>query len=305
VSAFADRAEYGALRGLMALLVILPEAGSRWICRRFGDLLFDLVRLRRRVALSNLRASFPERSEEEIRGIARRCYRGYAETVGEFARLPRWTAGEVLERSEVVGAEHIDAVVGRGKGVILLTGHFGNWEWLGPLITAMGHRMSVVVGEQHNRLVDGFINRTRAQLGVGVLSAERDLRGIVQALDRRGIVAMVADQDAGRDGIFVDFLGRAASTAVGPVRLARRFDVPIVMGFAIRMPGGRLRFELTPPIRVPSEGEVGEVERTYTEAWSRRLEEYVRTYPDHWFWMHRRWKTRPETARNRMKGVAG
>lgn len=305
MSTFEDRLEYGALRALLAFLVTVPESWSRWICRRLGDLLYDGVRLRRRVAIANLRASFPEEPEGEIHSIARRCYRGYAETVGEFARLPVWTPRELLARSEVVGGEQIDAAKAGGRGAILLTGHFGNWEWLGPLITAMGHRISVVVGEQHNRLVDAYINRTRARLGVGVLSAERDIRGIVQTLDRQGIVAMVADQDAGRDGIFVEFLGRAASTAVGPVRLARRFKVPIVMGFAIRLPGGRLRFELDPPFHVPADGNAEDVEREYTARWSHRLEEAVRARPDHWFWMHRRWKTRPDTARDRSKGGVG
>jgi KDO2-lipid IV(A) lauroyltransferase len=299
VSAVSDRIEYAGLRFLLAGLARAPLPLARWACRRLGDLLFDVVRIRRRVALENLRASFPEKSEGEIRGIARACFRGFCETVSEFARLPRLSRTQLLAMSEVVGIEHLVEAAGSGRGVILLTGHFGNWEWLGALFPAMGYRLSVVVGEQHNRLVDRFINDARAKLGVGILSAERDLRGILRALENRGLLAIVGDQDAGRDGVFIDFLGRAASTAVGPVRLARRFDVPLVVGFAIRMPDGRIRLELAPPLRIPQDGDARSVERDYTARWSRTLEEYVRRYPDHWFWMHRRWKTRPETARSR------
>jgi KDO2-lipid IV(A) lauroyltransferase len=156
-----------------------------------------------------------------------------------------------------------------------------------------------VVGEQRNRLVEALMDRVRRSRGLSILSAERDLRGLMGALRRREFVAIAGDQDAGRDGIFIDFLGRPASTAVGPVRLARRFGVPILMGFALRRQDGGMRLELQPPIVVPQDGDESEVVLKYTRSWSATLEEYVRRYPDQWFWMHRRWKTRPETARLR------
>jgi KDO2-lipid IV(A) lauroyltransferase len=302
VSDPSDWIEYAALRGLLGFLARTPASFGRWFCRGLGDILFDLIRLRRRVTLENLRASFPEKTEAEIGEIARACYRTFCETVAEFARVPRLSPEELLESSTVVGREHLEAAARSGRGVILLTGHFGNWELLGALFPAMGYRLSVVVGEQHNRLVDRYINDARARMGVGVLSAEKDLRGILRALEGKGLLAIVGDQDAGRDGVFVEFLGRPASTAVGPVRLARRFGVPIVLGFAIRQPRGKLRFELLPPIHVPREGDDETVELEYTGIWSRILEDYVRRYPEHWFWMHRRWKTRPDSARRLTKG---
>ena len=303
MSRIPDSIEYVALRGLIAILRRVPSGLSRLICRGLGDILYDAVRLRRRVTLENLRAAFPERPDAEIRRIARSCYRTFCETAGEIARLPRLSREELLSLSEVVGREHLESAVGRGRGVVLLTAHFGNWEWGGALLNALGYEISVVVGEQHNRLVDRYVNELRAGLGVGVLSAEKDLRGILRAFERRGLVAMVADQDAGRDGIFIDFLGRPASTAAGPVRLARKYGIPIVMGFAIRRPGGRLRLELQAPMSVPREGDADEVERESTRAWSMVLEDYVRRYPEHWFWMHRRWKTRPEAVRRRGEGA--
>ncbi len=296
MSALAHRLEYDALRGFFALCRSVPERNAFSIGRALGDFLYDWVRIRRDVALANLRASFPEKSEDEIRGIARACYRTFAQTVVDFARLPRLSREELLRGAEITGREHLDAVVGSGKGAILLSGHFGNWEWMGSLFPAMGYPTRVVVGEQRNRPVGALMNRIRSEMGVGVLSAEKDLRGIMQALRRREFVAMVADQDAGRDGIFVDFLGRPASTAVGPVRLARRFDVPILMGFGIRLPDGRHRLELESPIVIPRDMPEEEALRAYTSLWSRKLEDRVRRFPDHWFWMHRRWKTRPDAV---------
>ncbi len=291
-----ERLELAGLRALFGFWRSAPRVLAFSSGNRLGDLLFDIVRLRRAVALANLRASFPEKGEGEIVEIGRACYRNFARTVVEFARLPGMSREERLGAFDIVGREHLDAVIAMRRGAILLSGHFGNWEWMGTSFPLIGQPTCFVVAEQHNPLVGAFIDRWREGLGVGILSAERDLRKILESLRNRALVAILGDQDAGRDGIFVDFLGRPASTAVGPVRLARRFGVPILQGFAIRQPRGRFRLDLSPPIVVPPEGE-GEddmVIRSYTELWSRRLEEYVRRYPDHWFWMHRRWKTQPE-----------
>jgi KDO2-lipid IV(A) lauroyltransferase len=304
MSALIDRLELAGMRGLFGFWRLAPRGLAFASGDRIGDLLFDVVRVRRQVTLANLRASFPEKGEREIADIGRACYRNFARTVVEFARLPGMSREERLGGFDIIGREHLEAVIAMRRGGILLSGHFGNWEWLGSSFPLIGQPTCFVVAEQHNRLVGAFIDRWRERLGVGILSAERDLRRILQSLRDRAMVAILGDQDAGRDGIFVDFLGRPASTAVGPVRLARRFGVPILQGFAIRLPDGRFRLELSPPILVPPEGEGDddEVIRTYTELWSGRLEEYVRRYPDHWFWMHRRWKTQPASGRSSHEG---
>jgi KDO2-lipid IV(A) lauroyltransferase len=249
------------------------------------------------VTLENLRASFPEKPDSERLRIARTCYRGFATTALEFARLPVLSPEERVARCTLMGREHLDRAVEQGSGAILLTGHFGNWEWLASVLPLLGYPTNVVVGEQRNPRVGARMDAVRRAVGVGVLSATHDLRGILQALSRREFVAIVADQDAGRDGIFIDFLGRPASTAVGPVRLARRFQVPIQMGFAVRLPGGRFCLELAEPFLVPQEGEEADIHRLFTERWSGILEGYVRAHPEQWFWMHRRWKTQPYAAR--------
>jgi len=305
LSGLGDRLQLAGLQGLFGLFRALPPNAAFRTSDRVGDFLFDVARIRRDVTLANLRASFPEKREAEIVEIGRACYRSFARTVAEFARLPGMTPAERAAAVDIAGREHFDAVIAMRRGAILLSGHFGNWEWLGSMFPALGQPTSFVVAEQHNRLVGDFMDRCRRRLGVEILSAERDLRGIMQALRSGALIAILADQDAGRDGIFVDFLGRPASTAVGPVRLARRFGVPILQGFAVRLADGRSRLDLLPPILVPEKGDEDHVTREYTEVWSRRLEEHVRRYPDHWFWMHRRWKTQPETTvRDRMAAGA-
>jgi Kdo2-lipid IVA lauroyltransferase/acyltransferase len=302
VNTFSDWLEYAALSALFAFCRALPRGAALAMGRGIGDLLFDGIRIRRSVCLDNLRSAFPEKTDRETRRIARACYRNFAQTAVESARFPNLTKEEIVGLGEIRGRKHVEWVAAQGRGGILLTGHFGNWEWGGALLPALGYPTQVVVGEQHNQRVGALMDRVRRASGVGVLSAEKDLRGIIAALGRGDLVAIVADQDAGRDGIFVDFLGRSASTAVGPVRLARRFGVPILPGFALRLPDGRYRLELRAPILVPPDQPEQEVVQAYTEIWSRMLEEYVRRYPEQWFWMHRRWKTRPGGSRSSAKG---
>lgn len=293
MSRLRDGLESSALRLLFACSRSLGESASLRMGNRLGDLVYDVARIRRDVAHANLRMAFPEWDESRVRVTARECYRTFAKTVVEFARLPLLSAAELVERVEVEGRHWIDEACGNGRGAILLSGHYGNWELVGALFPAMGIPIDIVVGDQRNRTVDRMMNEIRRSRGVGILSADSGLRGIFRSLKEGRIVAIVADQDAGRDGIFVDFLGTPASTAVGPAALARRFDVPVLPGFATRLEGGRHRLDLFPPIRVAVEGGEGEAIRSATEQWSRILEERVRARPDHWFWMHRRWKTRP------------
>ncbi|MBD3162140.1 MAG: hypothetical protein GF346_07475 [Candidatus Eisenbacteria bacterium] len=299
-----DRLERFALAGFFRLCRAVPMGTALWMADRLGDLLFGLIRIRRTVTLDNLRASFPEKEEPELRAIARRCYRGFARTAVEFARLPGMDRRELLQRVELdpLSRERIERLRRMERGAILLTGHYGNWEWVGALFPAIGLPARVVVGRQRNREVEALMDRVRESCGLRVLNVEEDVREMIQALRRKEWIAIVADQDAGRDGIFIDFLGRPASTALGPVRLARRFGVPILVGMGLHLPGGKVRLQLEEPTIVPQDGDEEATIRRYTEWWSGLLERYVRERPDHWFWMHRRWKTQPGPAAGRKGG---
>lgn len=292
----AHRVEYAGLRGLIGVSRALPRRMALAMADGIGDLLHDAVRVRRSVVEDNLRRAFPEKGDAERGAIARACYRAFSRTAIEFARLQDMSPDAILRMGTIEGREHIEAIARGGRGAILLSGHFGNWEWAGATFAALGHEVDVVVGEQHNKPVGDLIDSMRRRVGVGVLNAEHDLRGILESLRKRHFVAIVADQDAGRDGIFVDFFGRPASTTLGPVRLARRFQVPILLGFDFRDGRGGHRLELHPPMFVSEEGEEEAALRRGTEAWVRALEEAVRRAPENWFWMHRRWKTRPKTG---------
>lgn len=289
----AHRIEYGLARIAQAGICILPAGAARELGAGLGSLAYALG-IRRDVSLGHLRRIFgEERSERELETIARESYRNFGRMVFEYGRFTRLTP-DIIERTvSVSGAEHLDQALEGGAGALLIAGHFGNWELAATLATR-GYPVTFLVGEQHNRLVDGLMNSLRQGLGVEIVPLTGSLLGVFRALRRNRIVAMLSDQDAGRSGVFVDFLGRSASTPYGPGRLAWKTGAPLLPGMAVRQ--GRARHVLTirPPVEPPPAGSSEEeAVRHYTQAYTSVFEEFVRRYPEQYFWMHRRWKTRP------------
>jgi len=256
---------------------------------RLGDLAWALG-LRRRVAEENLARAFPDRGDAERAEILRAHYRELGRVVAEYARLgelARAPVGRVV--AAVRGREHLERA--RGRGAILLSGHFGNFELVGAHCAQI-HPTDFVVRPLGNPGVEALLARERAAAGVGVISADIGVRAIYEALRAGRWVAMVADQDARRAGAFVPFLGRPASTATGPARIALATGAPIIMGFVTRCADGRMDLDVEPPL-APVDPRAPEAAVTLTALHTARLEAWVRRRPELWFWLHRRWKTRP------------
>ncbi len=256
---------------------------------RLGDLARGLG-LRRRVAEENLARAFPERAAGERAAILLEHYRELGRVVVEYARLAelaRAPRGRVV--AEVRGSQHLEAV--RGRGAILLSGHLGNFELLGATL-GQAHPVDAVVRPLGNPGVEAMIARERARAGLGVISADRGIRRVYESLRCGRWVALVADQDARRHGAFVPFLGRPASTALGPARIALSAGVPIIMGFVTREPDGRMSLDVEPPLEIPDPSGPDAALRL-TALHTARLEARVRMRPELWFWLHRRWKTAP------------
>jgi len=256
---------------------------------RLGGLAHALG-VRRSVAEANLAPAFPARSAEERAAILREHYRELGRVVAEYARLAELAQaprGRVF--AEVRGFEHFEPL--RGRGAIMLTGHFGNFE-LGGAWIGQQHPVDVVVRPLSNPGVEALLARERVGAGLGVIPADRGIRRVYESLRAGRWVAMVGDQDARRQGVFVPFLGRPASTALGPARISLATGAPIVMGFVRREPDGRLVLDIEPPLTI-EHPEAPDAALRLTALHSARLEARVRAAPAMWFWLHRRWKTQP------------
>lgn len=198
---------------------------------------------------------------------------------------------EIKGYCTISNPEVIRNALGRNRGIIFMTGHFGNWELLAT--ATMLHLNSsgvMIVKKQRNHYVDKMINEIRTRYTNRFVYMRESVREIMRTLGENGVVAMIADQSAPRDSIYVPFFGRRVATFAGPAYFALRSGAPVVMGFSIRRPDGGYiaMFEevSTDDLKDASKENIKEL----TERHTAMLERYIRTYPDHWLWQHRRWK---------------
>ena len=248
------RIEYAAARLGQALVCALPSSAARATGAALGSFAFSVLRIRRDVVMSHLRRVFGKsRSEDELLRVAKESYRNFGRMTFEFARFPRMSRSDVERHVRVSGAEHLDAALSEGRGAILVAAHFGNWE-LAATLAVRGYPVTFLVGEQHNILVDRMMNGLRERFGVETVPVTGSLTGVLRALRRNRIVAMLSDQDAGRSGVFVDFLGLPASTPYGPGRLAARTGAPLLPGVAIRRGGPDHELVICGPVPSPDDG---------------------------------------------------
>jgi KDO2-lipid IV(A) lauroyltransferase len=283
--------EFWLVLSLGCFLRLYPYRVSLCFANIIGDIFFLSGRKRRKITLENLKRSFPNKDRKELKQIAKRAYRNIAKSLTEYVFFPKLDKGRILGLVEFEGLELFDSVLKERKGAVLVTGHFGSWELMGAAISQKGYPIDFLVGEQHNLLVDNLMNKHRMMMGIGIIKMGAAAKGVIKALRENQFVAMLSDQDAGKDGTMVDFLGFPASTPKGPAAFSLKTNAPMIMGFIIRTNGKRQKIilERVEPIEKTSNKE--EDIKRLTQAYTSVLEKYIRMFPDHWYWLHRRWKS--------------
>jgi Kdo2-lipid IVA lauroyltransferase/acyltransferase len=292
--ALAHRLEYLLTRGVEAAITALPPRLSDRLGGGVGKLVNSALRIRRSVVLSNLRRAYPEASEEWIRRTAKEAYRHLGRETAATMRLGTFSAQQVIERTEMVGWDAFRSAVDEGRGMLLVTGHFGNWEMGAASIAVRGVPFTAVVQRQSNLRVDARLNATRHRLGVETIDRGEASRQVPRALRDGKVVGLVSDQDAWTSGVWVPFFGVPSSTARGPALFALRSGAPVFTIAAYRVPG-ELRYRVVLE-RVPverSRGSVADDVVRLTADLSARLEAAIRLAPEQYFWFHKRWKTPP------------
>jgi len=284
--------QYWALSAAGLLFRTLPLKAALGLGAGLGSLVYGLG-IRRGVALGNLARVYPGQPPKWRAATAKALYRNLGRNLAELLRFPAMSRTEVLNAVEFRGREHFDRALEGGKGALLITAHFGNWELYGAAIACAGYPLSMVVYPQHNRRVDARLNKFRRSKGSEIIYKRDAAREIFRALRQNRFVAVLIDQDAGADGIFCDFLGHPASTARGPALLAFKTGAPLIAGAIVRQAGGKHVGHIHGAIYPNSDSSAeAEVQRLTAELNS-IISGYVLQNPDHWYWVHRRWKTRP------------
>lgn len=306
VRSVLDSILYSALRALLAAVRVLPRRVALAACRAFGRSWALLGGPRTSVAVTNLEIAFPELSAEERRAILLRSFGYLAEHLVDAAEIARLDVDSSEALVSFEGFEHIEAAQRATPegGAILLTAHFGSFELFSAACAARGIPVSVVQREQGIPAFGRVLEEWRAAAGVQALRRGSAARAVLRGLREGRIIGMPLDQDTPRsEGVFVDFFGRPACTRDGPARLAMRAGCPVVPGFLYRRPDGSghvARFEPAIPLiraeELGNDRDAAVIENV--QRMTRAIEQAIRRAPDHWYWVHRRWRTAPERGVN-------
>jgi Kdo2-lipid IVA lauroyltransferase/acyltransferase len=284
----------GLLFPVAWVLAHLPAGMGLVVGRRLGDALWWLLPRRRRVTLDNLTRSFGgERSPAELRRLGRRSFQHVGMNLIEACRYYLRPTDVMLSRVRLEGDEHLRTAVAQGRGVLILTAHYGNWELLAAAHGLSGLPLSIVIRPLDHPLLDELAARFRRRSGAELIIKRQAVREVLQALRRQRMVGILLDQNATREeGVFVPFFGALASTSKGLAVLALRTGAPVVPVVLRRDPDGRHCVDVGAPIPPPPDRDVA----TYTARFNQVLEATIRRAPEQWLWMHARWRTRPREA---------
>lgn len=262
--------------------------------RFIGNILRILSPKRQKITLENIKRAFPKKSDTWHNKVMRGSYQNLGITMVELLALKSFNEADVHEYIRYSNIELIEDAYSRGRGVILLSGHFGNWELLAysaGLFTKIP--VTIIVKPQKNRIADEILNRYRTQSGNKVVSMYNAALSVMKTLKKGGVVALLADQSATKDrDVFIEFFGIPAATYESPAEMALKLDVPMIMGFAVRQKDGTYNVDLQ-EIRHDDLEDNREGIIELTKRHVQVLENAIRKNPDHWAWQHRKWKHTP------------
>ena len=292
-----DRLTYYALRLLSMVLHCFPVNANLRSAKKIGDLIYRFDRKHRERALASLRRSFPELSEAQRQVIARKSLQEIPMICVEvlfttrLVKLDTWTKYVELENFR----ETLSLLLDKDRGLILLTAHYGNFEILGYVLALIGLPTSSIARPLDNPYVSKWLFAVRENLGQKIIVKKGATDEVVDCLTHKGTVCIVADQNAGAKGVFVDFFGRKASTYKSIALMAMEFKVPIAVGYSRRL-NDQFKFKIAVvDVIYPEDWANQESPMKYiTQRYSSAIESFIREDPTQYWWVHRRWKTRPK-----------
>lgn len=290
--------EYAIFKATRGLVGGLPFPLLDRFFRALADLSYA-VGIRRHVVVTNLCVALGKGPQDrEVRDSARKCYREYGRMIAEILGEER-IVREPEKFSRITGLEHLKEAMEKGKGVIVLSGHLGNFIVGSYLVSRAGYPLTYVAKPVFNPAMWREVEKIYSRYGNSIIpirSMQNDPVGgmkIFRRLKSGGTVVLLNDQDAGPGGYRTEFFGLTTSIPSGPARFAVRTGAVALTAFASRTEG-RVRIDFQPPIDTSAAMNPEEAERIVLDEYSRRLEAKVREAPELYFWFHRKWKSNPE-----------
>ncbi len=262
----------------------------------FGQLCFYLLPAMRRRSLTHLERAFG--TTPALKGLAKHNFRHLGQLLFETLMLSYLPSTALASLVEIEGEGYLKEAVARGSGVILITGHIGNWEMMGAALAAAGYPMNVIGATLYDSRLNAWLLALRGRFHIktivrGSLSASKE---ILTALRSGGILAFLIDQDTRAKGVFVNFFGEPAHTPVGAAALALRSGASALCAFITRLPNNQHRVTFKKPFLItPTKDATADIRR-YTERFTADIEQQIRLAPEQWVWIHRRWNRKPNVT---------
>ena len=285
---------YWLLMLLSRIICYLPHSALLTLGRGAGILYYRFIKKQRQRAIGQMMAGLAI-SEEEAKKLVKASFINMATNVFEIFYMPRLNENNFRAYIDIEHLERLTDALAEGHGVVVLTGHIGTWEWLSAAFTLSGLPVTAIAKPQPNEQYTRVLNDLRATIHVEIFSrGTSELLAAARALKQGKILGFLADQDAGPGGAFIDFLGRPASTPMGPAVFSRKFNAPVIPAFILRQEDGRHRVIVGEALRYEDHGDTDRDLYDFTVRMTRILERVVRENPTQWLWFQKRWNTPPE-----------
>ena len=285
---------YWLLMLLSRIICCLPHSALLTLGRGAGILYYRFIKKQRQRAIGQMMAGLAI-SEEEAKKLVKASFINMATNVFGIFYMPRLNENNFRAYIDMEHLERLTDARAEGHGVVVLTGHIGTWEWLSAAFTLSGLPVTAIAKPQPNEQYTRVLNDLRATIHVEIFSrGTSELLAAARALKQGKILGFLADQDAGPGGAFIDFLGRPASTPMGPAVFSRKFNAPVIPAFILRQEDGRHRVIVGEALRYEDHGDTDRDLYDFTVRMTRILERVVRENPTQWLWFQKRWNTPPE-----------
>ena len=294
-SQWKDRCIYGIVAIFGWWCRRLPKSWALQLGRGIGLLFYYLIKKRREIALNNLQMAFGSQlTAPQRREICKASFINVGKTCIEFLRFPKLNAENIWNEVTVKGRENLHTALEGGKGAIVFLAHFGNWELLSLVYGALiPDRAKAIAFPLKNDRLNTYIWQHREQTSLKLIPRKQAVRETLRALKNNEAVGFFADQNAGPEGVFVEFLGKLASAVRGPAVLALKTGAPLLFSLNIRQPDDRHHIYISPPIYTEPSDDFEQDVTFYTTQMLKQLESYIHKSPAQWLWLHNRWKTQP------------
>jgi KDO2-lipid IV(A) lauroyltransferase len=269
-------------------------------------LFYYLSPKQRLITIHNLRCAFPEKSITEIKNIARGAYRTLGITAADFFEIPSLTKDNIGNLVAVEGLEYCTKALEKKRGILMLGAHFGNWELAAVAFSLVLKPAVITYRPLDSPTFDNLVLWVRSSSGNILIDKERAMRKMLRSLAHNEIVATMIDQNmAWQEGIFVDFFGRPACTTTGVALITLHTEAPVIPAYLVSLESGKYRLVIKEEVPVVRTGDEDNDLLINTQNFTKVVEDLVREYPEQWFWLHQRWKTKPWQVPKKNRLVTG